>query len=246
MSTTNSTPSRPNNIPIRCSPLISSPINLRPFSGNQRAAIVTTEKVLGAGEGSHSLGLLVELFTNLERDVLSSTLTKHNYDVISTIEECLDYTESRDNFSPSHVISTPSPPPPTFTQDTSLPTKICPPPPPPPAPASMGDFSINNIMTNTRPKKVSSDHSDSERDTAPPAPLTTNTSPSNGGSGGVPPPSSKNSTASGAPVVSRLMWPFSDAALLRTLVTCNSCNSIIQLGDKFCRICGVPALPFIL
>jgi len=212
-----------------------------------------------------SLGLLTELFSNMDKNTLAQILTKHNDDVLATIEECLDFTESRDN----NTSTTPAPmeecsvtdysdssrdmntdgtycpqtsplaPPPTFVKDTSMPRAISPnalvksepadlPPqetmsvsensPPATLTPPNNDFSISNLITKT-PRGVVSTETPTTR---------TVTSDQN------------------SPIISRLMWPFCDAALLRTLVTCNSCNSIIQLGDKFCRVCGMPALPFLL
>ena len=210
-----------------------------------------------------SLGLLTELFSNIDKTILAQILTKHNDDVLATIEECLDFTESRDNTNTpapmeegpvtdysdsSREMNTegsycpqtsPPAPPPTFVKDTSMPRAISPASLVKTEPAEMSpqetmsvsessptatitshnnDFSISNLITKT-PRGVVS--------TETPATRTVS--------------SDQNS-----PIISRLMWPFCDPALLRTLVTCNSCSSIIQLGDKFCRVCGMPALPFLL
>lgn len=235
-------------------------------------------------ETSHSsLGLLTELFSNMDKGTLSSILSKHNNDVLATIEECLDYTESRDNISypttpvlgdpdsdasrdmvTNETLSPPAPAP-TFVKDTTIPRTgsptaavtvkteveamaVCESPSPVPlapspttaattavsattvfssatTPPATHEFSISNLMT---------------KNPAGPRPPPTSTVAATAGDT---PPTSR--AGSNSPIM-RLMWPFSDAALLRTLVTCNSCNSIIQLGDKFCRVCGMPALPFLL
>ena len=211
-----------------------------------------------------SLGLLIELFSNMDRVTLAQILSKHNDDVLATIEECLDYTETRDGFNNSTAMeecndfsdssrdmnsgenfnqTSPLAPPPTFVKDTTIPRTISP-----------SSAVKSEAQDQTETMSVSE---------ASPTPTTTTTAssgaPTNDFSisnliiktprGGVVSPDSARTVATSeqnSPIISRLMWPFCDAALLRTLVTCNSCNSIIQLGDKFCRVCGMPALPFLL
>ena len=207
---------------------------------------------------SHSsLGLLIELFSNLEKSTLSQILRKHNDDVLATIEECLDFSDSRDYSSPefssptieecidfpdrdfsstetrNYSANQTSPaPPPTFIKDTTMPKTSSPQiktePSEAPAPEAMNTTESAPISTPSN-----NDFSISNLITKTPR-VTTEAQ------------RIASSESGGGPIMTRLMWPFSDAALLRTLVTCNSCNSIIQLGDKFCRVCGMPALPFIL
>lgn len=159
---------------------------------------------------SSSLGLLSELFSNIEPVKLQGMLCKHRNDVLATIEACLDFTESRSP-TPTFSLQRPSEQLQTIKSEpqevpTSQPFQ------------SPQDFSISSLMSKQSARAKQSAHEESEED----------------------------QNLQEMPFISRLMWPFCDAALLRTLVTCNSCNSIIQLGDKFCRVCGMPALPFIL
>lgn len=171
---------------------------------------------------SSSLGLLSELFSNIEPAKLQGMLCKHRNDVLATIEACLDFTESRSP-TPTFSLQRPS----NLSLNTahteleqlqtikSEPQEVSSNPctniPPQPF-QSPQDFSISTLMSKQSARVENEDEQNLQE----------------------------------MPFISRLMWPFCDAALLRTLVTCNSCNSIIQLGDKFCRVCGMPALPFIL
>lgn len=169
---------------------------------------------------SSSLGLLSELFSNIEPAKLQGMLCKHRNDVLATIEACLDFTESRSP-TPTFSLQRPSNLALTTSHTEQLQTiksepqeassNPCTNIPPQPF-QSPQDFSISSLMSKQSARVEKDEEQNLEN----------------------------------MPFISRLMWPFCDAALLRTLVTCNSCNSIIQLGDKFCRVCGMPALPFIL
>ena len=219
-----------------------------------------------------SLGLLTELFSNMDKNTLAQILTKHNDDVLATIEECLDFTESRDNNTTSITpapmeecsvtdysdssrdMSTestycpqtsPPAPPPTFVKDTSMPRAISPgslvKTEPADLPASQDTMSVSESSPPAAPTATLTSHTNDFSISN----LITKTS--RGAVPGTDNPATRTVTSDqNSPIISRLMWPFCDAALLRTLVTCNSCNSIIQLGDKFCRVCGMPALPFLL